>query len=108
MEVGITRSDTATAHREADDLQRAAYNGAFWDMGFKWQWDADTYRELCEVPEEKARIRTYLQRAHPHLFKVYDPDFLIDLIYVKKTERHRAMAEAAASGRRADLRCNGL
>jgi len=105
--------DTSIAQATApaggtDDTHRSAYNGAFWDMGFKWQWDSETYRELCRMPEEKARIGDYLSRQQPHLLKAYDLDFLIDLIYRNKLERHAALAAAQASGQPPNLGCNAL
>ncbi|WP_415921693.1 HAD family hydrolase [Tateyamaria sp. SN6-1] len=44
---------------ETSDLQRQAFNTAFEAHGLKWQWDADTYQSLLEVPGGKARIRYY-------------------------------------------------
>lgn len=92
---------------EADDLHRRAYNAAFWDMGFKWQWDAGIYRDLCRLPEEKARLRIYIEHQQPHLFAAYDAEFLIDLICEKKARRYDAMLAARAAGRPLDLTCNG-
>lgn len=91
-----------------DDTHLSAYNGAFWDLGFRWQWDADTYRDLCNVPGEKERIRTYVEHHQPHLIKAYDLDFLIDLIHANKTRRHAAIVAANESGRPLDLSCNGV
>ena len=92
----------------ADDTDLAAYNGAFWDLGFKWQWDADTYRELRSLPGDKARIRAYVERHQPHLAKAYDLEFLADLIHTNKARRHEAMLSARATGRPPALSCNGV
>ena len=96
------------APAEADDTDRCAYNGAFWDIGFKWQWDVDTYRELCLMPEGKMRIRAYLERHQPHLLQAYDLDFLTDLIHSNKVRRHDALAAAKAAGQLPDLSCNAV
>lgn len=94
--------------RHSDELHLCAYNGAFWDLGFKWQWDATTYRELSGVGSEKERIRAYVERQQPHLLKAYEPDFLIDLIHENKMRRHQAMVAARDSGARLNLSCNGV
>jgi len=93
---------------DAEDFHLRAYNGTFWDLGFKWQWDAGTYRELCHLRNEKERIRVYVERHHPHLLKAYDADFLVGLIHDNKVQRHAAIAAAAASGQRPNLSCNGV
>ena len=63
-----------------DEGERSAYNAAFWRLGFSWQWDPATYRELALIPQEKERIRRYLERHQPHLLKAYDSDFLCEVI----------------------------
>ena len=93
---------------DAEDFHLRAYNGAFWDLGFKWQWDAGTYRELCRFGDEKERIRVYVERHHPHLLKAYDADFLVGLIHDNMVQRHAAIAAAAASGQPPNLSCNGV
>ncbi len=70
-----------------------AYNSTFWDLGFRWRWDAETYRELCAVPEEKERIRRYIDRHQPHLLKAYDCDFLASLILENKARRASSPAD---------------
>lgn len=107
--------DTHTRHgtnpalpATADDTHLSAYNGAFWDLGFKWQWDADTYRSLGDAAAEKERIRTYVERHQPHLTRAYDMEFLINLIHDHKTRRHAAIVAANASGQPLDLHCNGV
>jgi len=91
-----------------DDVDLHAYNGAFWDLGFKWQWDGTTYRELCGISGEKERIRSYLENHQPHLLKAYDPDFLVDLIQQNKTRRHKAIVASRESGEPLNLTCNGV
>jgi hypothetical protein len=92
----------------AEDSHLVAYNGTFWDLGFKWQWDAETYASLCGLSGEKERIRSYVERHQPHLAKAYDLEFLIDLIHTRKTLRHAAMTAAHESGRPQHLSCNGV
>ena len=74
---------------EADgiELERNAYNAAFYELGFRWHWDSATYHELGRRSESEAdRIRHYLSVSQPHLLKAYDADFLVDLIRQKQIE----------------------
>lgn len=108
MNASIHNGRNSAQPEAADDMHLSAYNGAFWDLGFKWQWDADTYRSLGDAADEKERIRAYVERHQPHLTRAYDMEFLIDLIHDHKTRRHAAIVAANASGRPPDLCCNGV
>ena len=108
MNTGTQHGGTPTRHEAADDTHLSAYNGAFWDLGFRWQWDAATYSSLGESASEKERIRAYVERHQSHLTRAYDMDFLINLIHEHKTRRHAAIVAAHASGRPLDLHCNGV
>jgi hypothetical protein len=100
------KSTQPAAGREKIDLD--AYNGAFWDLGFKWQWDGETYRALCGLGNEKQRIRAYLESQQPHLLKAYDPEFLVDLIHENKSRRRDAIVAAHENGTPLELTCNGV
>jgi hypothetical protein len=80
---------SAAANQES---QRHAYNAAFGELELSWQWDAATYRELLGIPEEKGRIRAYIQRHQAHLLRAYDIGFLCDLIYEKKRSWHEKLS----------------
>jgi hypothetical protein len=84
-----------------DEMERNAYNAAFYELGFRWHWDSDTYSELlrqCMNPTE--RVRHYLETWQPHLLKAYDVAFLVDLIQEKKVAHRRrgTVPGAGASG----------
>jgi hypothetical protein len=69
------------------ELERDAYNAAFYELGFRWHWDSATYDELARRSENEAdRIRHYLAANQPHLLKAYDADFLVDLIRQKQVQ----------------------
>lgn len=103
------RAVTVTSTQQArENIDLDAYNGAFWDLGFKWQWDGHTYRSLLGADGARARIRLYLERHQSHLFKAYDPDFLVDLIHERTMQRHDAIMAAKAAGKPVDLSCNAL
>ena len=72
------------------ELERNAYNAAFYELGFRWHWDSDTYDELARRSENEAdRIRHYLSDRQPHLLKAYDAEFLVELIRQKQVQ-HRS------------------
>lgn len=70
----------------AAEIELHAYNSAFYELGLRWHWDADTYDSLREIPCQTERLRTYLERHQSHLLKVYDAGFLADAIEVKRNE----------------------
>ena len=77
------------------ELERNAYNAAFYELGLRWHWDSDTYDELARRSASEAeRIRHYLAVRQPHLLKAYDADFLVELIRQKQVE-HRSRNDAA-------------
>jgi hypothetical protein len=52
--------------------QQTRVNGrymlAFEELGLEWHWDGTE------------PVRSYLEREHPHLLRVYDADFLVNAI----------------------------
>jgi hypothetical protein len=68
-----------------EELERNAYNAAFYELGLRWHWDSETYAELQRLgPQPAQRIRHYLQTRHPHLLKAYDAEFLAEAILACK------------------------
>jgi hypothetical protein len=63
--------------RTDEELQRQAYNSAFDELGLAWHWDRATYAWLPEGPH---RVRTYVEREHPHLLRSYDAEFLVNAV----------------------------
>ena len=69
-------NDLPTEFRH-DEIERNAYNAAFYELGLRWFWDGETYGSLLRhSPEPQARIQLYLQTRQPHLLKAYDAEFL--------------------------------
>lgn len=91
-----------------DRTELDAYNGAFWDLGFRWQWDPQTWNELSGIREDEERVRGYIARHQPHLLAAYDADTLARMIVENKTRRHAAVRDARLTGRRAELTCAGV
>jgi hypothetical protein len=70
---------SSAAHH--DDLDREAYNAAFYELGLRFHWDADTYAQLLAAhPSAPARVRAYLETQQAHLLRAYDADFLVAAI----------------------------
>jgi hypothetical protein len=84
-----------------DEMERNAYNAAFYELGFRWHWDQNTYDSLLRRATNPAdRIRHYLETQQSHLLRAYDAEFLVEMIQQKKTEyrKRRADYEAMAPG----------
>ena len=92
---------------QIDSTELDAYNGAFWDLGFRWQWDAKTFGRLSRISDEQERVRGYITTHQRHLLVAYDADTLARVIVENKRRRHAAVEAARRSGRRAELTCTG-
>ncbi|HEY9068430.1 MAG TPA: hypothetical protein VIO33_25825 [Burkholderiaceae bacterium] len=84
--------DTRLSHQEALEIERNGYNVAFSELGLEWYWDAETYSCLHCIPEEKGRVRAYLETHQPHLLRAYDADFLVTAIQNARARFTAAMA----------------
>ncbi len=73
------------------EIERNGYNVAFSELGLEWYWDAKTYAELHNIPEEKNRVRTYIETHQPHLMRAYDADFLATAIHAARARFDKAM-----------------
>ena len=70
-----------------EELERNAYNAAFYELGLRWHWDRRTYAELLRYsPKAEIRLRHYVETEHPHLLAAYDADFLVAAIHELKRE----------------------
>jgi hypothetical protein len=60
-----------------DDIERNAYNAAFYDLGLRWHWDCESFDALkARVPNAEDRLQHYLQTQQPHILRAYDAAFL--------------------------------
>ena len=80
----MTTSVDTEEVRDLAEIERNAYNAAFYELGLRWHWDTETYTKLQGSACVRERIRTYLQAHQPHLLRAYDAEFLIDAIEAKK------------------------
>lgn len=90
-----------TAVREMRHLDRevqlAAYNAAFTELGLRFRWDAPMFDWLCGIECEKTRVTRYIEQYHAHLLNAYDAPFLSQLIFDKKNEYLAGVAGAGAN-----------
>ncbi len=77
------------------EIDRGAFNAAFYELGLRWYWDSDTYRELASTACERERIRSYLEGEQAHMLRAYDAEFLTDAILKAKQRCHESMANSA-------------
>ena len=74
------------------ELDRSAFNAAFYELGLRWFWDSDMYRELSTAVCERERVRTYLEGEQAHMLRAYDAEFLTDAILKAKQRCRSSMA----------------
>jgi hypothetical protein len=82
------RFDTIADHvatRPADplDAELEAFNAAFEELDLAWRWDRAVLAELG-TGDDRARVGAFLHERCPHLLKVYDAAFLVELIVSTK------------------------
>ncbi|GGI21331.1 MAG: hypothetical protein REI95_11855 [Oxalicibacterium faecigallinarum] len=85
---------TQQAAHDVADLHRNAFNAAFYELGLRWHWDADTDHDLSDNTGSTQRLRHYLENDQSHLLKVYEADFLIDAIQSAKARCFQTMSTA--------------
>jgi hypothetical protein len=95
-----TPSTRSTA--PARDVERSAYNAAFYELGLGWHWCAETFESLAARGDTCERIRHYVEQQHPHLLRAYDADFLASAIESRVAELRRG-----GSGRTPAPSCHG-
>jgi len=78
FDVDGTIADTEEAHR-------LAFNDAFGQFGFDWQWDQALYKKLLKVGGGKQRLRHYIETFQSELSRHPDLDQQIAEIHLKKT-----------------------
>jgi hypothetical protein len=97
----MSNAATASQYASTDaELERDAYNAAFYALGLRWYWDIDTYNWLRAIPVASERIRVYLQTRQPHLLTAYDADFLVSAIETKKALCRKTQRGAGQGGSR--------
>jgi hypothetical protein len=85
----------AAATVDAAEIERGAFNAAFYELGLRWHWDSETYRSLAANPCERERVRRYLQVEQSHLLRAYDADFLADAVVRTKQRVRQALEKCS-------------
>jgi len=82
-----------------DELERDAYNAAFYELGLRWHWDGDTCEQLQATGlQPAARLRHYLETQQRHLLRAYDADFLVGAIEQSKAAARARLERQAPAG----------
>ncbi len=84
-----------TAAATGSEIDRGAFNAAFYELGLRWFWDDATYDKLSATACERQRVRGYLEGEQAHMLRAYDADFLTDAILKAKQRCRDSMANCA-------------
>lgn len=68
---------------DALDAEVEAFNAAFEELDLAWRWDRGTV-EALGGGDDRAKVEAFLKQRCPHLLKVYDAPFIVDLIVATK------------------------
>lgn len=79
----------------AADLERLAFNAAFYELGLPWHWDEATWAALAG--DAPARLHAYLRAEQPHLLRVYDADELVALVLDTQRRCQLALCRSPAA-----------
>ncbi|MBL8319656.1 MAG: hypothetical protein JNJ42_14680 [Burkholderiaceae bacterium] len=74
------------------DIERSAFNSAFYQLGLRWHWDEATYERLAVESGDRQRVRRYLEQAQAHLLRAYDADVLAQAVVDAKCRLARSLA----------------
>ena len=77
------------------EIDRSAFNAAFYELGLRWYWDDALYEQLASVSCERSRLGHYLRTHQAHLLRAYDADFLSHAVLQAKSRHQRALAQCA-------------
>ena len=84
-----------------EEIQRNAYNAAFYELGFRWHWDREIYCQLLRQSQDGIeRVCRYLNDHQPHLLRAYDAKFLAEVIEQKKEAHQKRELDASATKKR--------
>ncbi|MEN3276686.1 MAG: hypothetical protein V7631_2476 [Massilia sp.] len=77
---------------DTEEVHRAAFNAAFRDAGFTWNWSVGLYADLLEVSGGKERIRHYWQLVDPSAAAAPGANATIDALHARKTRHYDRLA----------------
>ena len=85
----------ADAVPEPLEAELEAYNFAFSELELPWRWDAKTFDQLHSIAVDRDFVGAYVEHNQPHLLRVYEKDFLRDLVLSAKA-RYRQDPQRSA------------
>ncbi len=88
-EAAVSERISEQLSEEGIDAELEAYNRAFLELELSWRWDAPTFRDLMRSVSDRDLVGAYIERAQPHLLRVYDKSFLRDLVMSAKDRCQR-------------------
>jgi hypothetical protein len=91
MSIAAVETVRANAVNEPLDAELEAYNFAFCELELPWRWDAKIFNQLHSIAVDKDFVGAYVERNQPHLLRVYEKDFLRNLVLSAKARyRHES------------------
>ena len=79
---------------DTEGIHRLAFNQAFKEFNFDWQWSTREYKELLSISGGKERIRNYLQLSQVKPGKYEDLWHLAATVHKRKSSIYREMLAA--------------
>lgn len=73
------------------EIQRHAFNAAFYELGLRWNWCPQTFDGLQQRGDERTWVRDYLQTHQSHLLKAWEADCLVDAVMSIKDRHQREL-----------------
>jgi hypothetical protein len=74
------------------EIDRSAFNAAFYQLGLRWHWDAATYERLAAEPGDHVRVQRYVEQAQAHLLRAYDAEVLARAVVDTKSRLAHSLA----------------
>lgn len=75
---------------DTEDIHRLAFNQAFTEFAFDWQWSVEEYKQLLSISGGKERIRNYLQQRKIEPKDHKDLWHLAESVHQRKSEIYRS------------------
>jgi len=76
---------------DTEDIHRLAFNRAFTEFQFDWQWSVEEYKRLLSISGGKERIRNYLQQKEIDPGDHKDLWHLAETVHKRKSDIYRNM-----------------
>lgn len=78
------------------EIERHAFNAAFYELGLRWNWCPDTFESLRSRGGEREWVKGYLHEQQSHMLKAWEADCLVDAVLSIKDRHQRDLAQRGA------------